>query len=612
MKYFLLWHQKENLFRFTILNRFIDSLKHILLFGGMLLLLSCNPHRSVKSLKHPNIIIILTDDQGWGDLSMNGNPDLHTPNIDRLAEQGVVFENFFVCPLCAPTRAEMLTGRYYPRTGVSGVSEGRERMDLDETTIADVFKENGYKTAAFGKWHNGMQYPYHPNGRGFDEFYGFCSGHWGNYFSPILDHNGDVVKGKGYLSDDLTKRAIQFMEENREQPFFLYLPLNIPHSPMQVPDEWWNKFKDKEITTSHRYKDREDLDHTRAAYAMCENIDWNVGRLMEKLEMLGLEENTIVIYFSDNGPNGWRWNGGMKGKKGHTDEGGVRSPLIMRWTGTIEAGKKVKPIAGAIDLLPTLTNLAGIEFEPEKKWDGINLKPLIFEDNPQWNERMIVSTWRDATSVRSRQYRLDRDNKLFDMIEDPGQMVDISKKNTDIYRELLKFKEEWMADVLSELPDTDTRTFPIGHPGFKYNQLPARDATPHGNIKRSSIHPNCSFLTNWMSLSDSISWEVEVLEDGEFEAIIYYTCREGDEGSTLELISGSRFITSIVDEAHDPPLEGRDRDRVERDESYTKDFIPLSMGNITLEKGNTTIILKALDIPGNAVIDFRLMMLNKI
>ncbi len=188
-------------------------------------------------------MILLSDDQGWGDLSVSGNTNLHTPNIDKIAKNGASFDRFYVQPVCSPTRAELLTGRYHPRMGVRSTSEGGERFNLDETTLADVFKKAGYATAAFGKWHSGMQYPYHPNGRGFEEYYGFCSGHWGDYFSPMLEHNGAITQGNGFLADDLTERAMSYMEEHKNQPFLVYVPFNTPHSPMQVPDRWWNEFK---------------------------------------------------------------------------------------------------------------------------------------------------------------------------------------------------------------------------------------------------------------------------------------------------------------------------------------------------------------------------------
>ncbi len=181
----------------------------LLLAAHALVALSSTPTRAAD---RPNIIVILSDDQGWGDLSVHGNTNIHTPHIDSLSRDGALFDRFFVCPVCSPTRAEFLTGRYHPRGGVYSTSTGGERLDLDEKTIGDAFKAAGYATGAFGKWHNGMQYPYHPNARGFDEYYGFCSGHWGNYFDPVLEHNGKLVRGKGFIIDDLTDHAISFIQ----------------------------------------------------------------------------------------------------------------------------------------------------------------------------------------------------------------------------------------------------------------------------------------------------------------------------------------------------------------------------------------------------------------
>ena len=578
----------------------------------IILTVSCNSPKAKRLPDQPNVILILTDDQGWGDLSLNGNSDLNTPNIDNLAQNGAIFDRFYVSPVCSPTRAEILTGRYHVRGGVYSTSTGGERLDLDETTIADIFKQNGYKTAAYGKWHNGMQYPYHPNARGFDDYYGFCSGHWGSYFSPVLEHNGKLVKGNGYLPNDLTDHAINFIKANKNNAFFLYLPYNTPHSPMQVPDEWWDKFKYKELQNEHRYRDRENIEHTKAAYAMCENVDWNVGRVVNKVKELGLEENTIIIYLSDNGPNGWRWNDGMEGVKGSTNEGGVRSPFIIQWPGKIEAGKIVGPIAAAIDILPTLTDMAELSTKPDKALDGKSLKPLLLEKNVNWEERFIVNYWRKKISIRNQQFRLDAQNKLFDMINDPGQKEDVAVKYPDILKEMVQFKNQWEKEVLSELPEKDTRTFPVGHPDFKYTQIPARDGIAHGNIKRSNRFPNCSFFTNWTSVQDSITWEIEVLEEGDYEAIVYYTCSEEDIGSTIELRFGTNSIKERISVPHDPSLFGSVEDRIVRQESYVKDFIPLNMGILKLKKGTGTLILRSLDIKGTQVMDFRLIMLNRV
>jgi len=586
--------------------------------AAFLPVLSCVSGCTHQTDNHPNIIVILSDDQGWGDLSINGNLNLQTPNIDHLATTGARFNHFYVCPVSSPTRAEFMTGRYHSRSGVYSTSEGGERMNLDETTIADVFKKAGYATAAFGKWHSGMQYPYHPNARGFDEYYGFCSGHWGDYYSPMLEHNGKIVQGNGFITDDLTEKAMAFMADNKDKPFFLYIPYNTPHSPMQVPERWWNKFKDKELEMVADERVIEDIPFTRAALAMCENVDWNVGRIMEKLEELNMKENTIVLYFSDNGPNGWRWNGGMKGRKGSTDEGGVRSPLIMNWPGKITSGSQIDEIAGAIDLLPTLADMAGIEFHTQKPLDGISLKPLLLDQNMEESDRLIFSNWNGKVSVRSQKYRLDNQGKLFDMTTDLGQYTDISTSEPIITEKLTTSIEKWKEtgiQVLSGISgkSNDQRRFPVGHPDFKYSQLPARDGKAHGNIERSARAPNCSFFTNWTNLNDKITWDVEVLSEGDFEAEIYYTCPSKDVGAMAQLSFLSNSISTKVSKANDPPLRGMENDRVERKgESYVKDFKPLNAGIIHLEKGTGELTLKALEIPGSVVMDVRLLMLTRV
>ncbi len=573
----------------------------------LLVVVALLPAVRLSAATRPNVVVILTDDQGWGDLSLNGNRDLSTPNVDSLAADGASFDRFYVCPVCSPTRAEFLSGRYHPRSGVFSTSAGGERMDLDERTIAETFRAAGYATGAFGKWHNGMQYPYHPNGRGFDEYYGFCSGHWGDYFSPPLEHNGRIVRGSGFVIDDFTERAMAFIERNKDRPFFAYLPLNTPHSPMQVPDRWWKEFRGKELQMHNRDPKRENPLHVRAALAMCENIDWNVGRILKQLDELDLADDTIVVYFCDNGPNGWRFNGGMKGRKGSTDEGGVRSPLLIRWPGKIDAGKRVPQISAAIDLLPTLAELSGIRVASEKPLDGRSLRPLLLGQPDDWPPRMIFSHWRGRVSVRTQQYRLDHQGKLYDMVDDPGQYRDVAPQQPAVAARLRKAAEAWKADVLPGSVDQD-RPFLIGHPDYTLTQIPARDGTAHGNIKRSNRFPNCSFFTNWTALEDKITWDAEVLISGTYEVELYYTCPAADVGSTIELSFRDSRLRGRITEAHDPPLRGGENDRVERGESYVKDFKPMKLGTMRLEKGRGELTLRALAIPGSQAMDFRLMM----
>src|SRR6266576_2858265 len=239
--------------------------------GLCLLLCTFCGHSASSGEGRPNVLIFLADDQGWGDLGITGNQTVRTPNIDGLAKQSATLDRFYVCPVCAPTRAEFLTGRYHPRGGVSGVSTGRERLNTDERTIAEAFKAAGYVTGCFGKWHNGSQWPYHPNARGFDEYYGFTSGHWGEYFDPPLERNGQSIRGQGYVADNFTENALAFIETNKARPFFCYLPFNTPHSPWAVPQEFWQRFKDQPIALRATEPGKEQLDETRCALAMMEN-----------------------------------------------------------------------------------------------------------------------------------------------------------------------------------------------------------------------------------------------------------------------------------------------------------------------------------------------------
>jgi arylsulfatase A-like enzyme len=563
-----------------------------------------------RAARRPNIVVILADDQGWGDLSIHGNTNLSTPHIDSLAADGALFERFYVCAVCAPTRAEFLTGRYHGRGGVRGVSTGAERLNLDEKTIAQTFKTAGYATGAFGKWHNGSQFPYHPNARGFDEYYGFTSGHWGSYFDPELDHNGEHVRGKGYISDDLTNHAIDFITQHKDGRFFCYLPFNTPHSPLQVPDRFFEKFAQLDPKMRARNPQQEDIPFTRAVLAMCENIDWNVGRVLARLDELKLSDNTIVIYFSDNGPNSWRWNGGMKGRKGSVDEGGLRVPFLIRWPGRIRPGARIPQIAGAIDLLPTLADLAGIPVVSTKPLDGKSIKPLLLGQAGQvkdWPDRMIFSLQAKRISVRTQHYRLDPAGQLFDMDADPMQDRDIAKDKPEVAARLGQEVAQWGKEVLPLVGDDD-RPFPVGY--WKNTWLPARDGVAEGGIKRSASAPNCSYFTNWTSKDDRITWDIEVGQDGQYDADIYYTCRPEDVGSTLELsFLGSR-VQAKVSEAHNPPLIGAEADRVPRGESYVKDFRALRLGAIALKKDRGKLALRALDIRGKQVADIRYVALT--
>lgn len=570
---------------------------------------------SFAAAEQPNVVVFVADDAGWGDFGHSGNQQLKTPHIDSIATQGVSLDRFFVCPVCSPTRAEFLTGRYHSRGGVRGVSTGEERLDLDESTIADAFRSAGYATGAFGKWHNGSQYPYHPMGRGFDEYFGHTAGHWGEYFDPPLEENGRMIRTRGYIAEVCTDRALAFIERNSSGPFFCYVPYSTPHSPWAVPQEDWQRFKDKPITQRATLPQQEKIDETRCALAMVENQDRQVGRILRKLDELQIADDTVVVYFSDNGPNSWRWNGGMKGRKGSTDEGGVRSVCYLRWPAKLPAGHTVPQIAGAIDLLPTLAALAGVTPVGNKPLDGRDLTPLLFEDFTAWPERKIFSHWAGRTSVRTQRYRLDHAGELFDMTTDPGQTSPVTAKQPEIAEQLRRAAIAWENEVQSETPrqtqrrrrgSVDPRPLPVGYREFPIAMLPARDGEPQGNVQRSSSAPNCSYFVNWTSLEDSMVWQLDVHTSGRYKVTIDYTCPESDAGSLVELVSGDSRLTGRVTPAWDPPLY-TNQDTLPRPpaESQMKEFRSLDLGVIPLEKGLAPLTLRAVEMPGESVMDVR-------
>ncbi len=247
--------------------------------------------------KRPNVLLVLTDDQGYGEIGSHGNPNLKTPAMDSIAAAGARFERFFVSPVCAPTRASLLTGRYHLRTGVTGVTRGYETLRAAEWTLAEMFREANYATGAFGKWHNGRHMPNYPNGQGFQEFLGFCGGHWNSYFNPPLEHNGAPTRRNGYINDVFTDAAISFIDQNRDRPFFCYVAYNTHHSPWRAPEADWQRFANLGLDAK-----------AQAAYAMVHNLDSNLARLLASLSKAGVDKNTIVLFLTDNGANSNRFN----------------------------------------------------------------------------------------------------------------------------------------------------------------------------------------------------------------------------------------------------------------------------------------------------------------
>ncbi len=578
----------------------------ILLIG--LLFSSCS-QRATEQETLPNILLIVTDDQAYGDLSITQNPIAETPILDSLATGGVFANNFYVSPVCAPTRASLLTGRYHQRTGVSGVTRGREDMNLDETTLADILKQNGYRTGIFGKWHNGAHYPFHPMGRGFDNFVGFTSGHWPNYFNTTIEKNGKPFKTEGYLPNVLTNEALGFITQSKTEnaPFFCYLPYQTPHTPLQVPDKYFNKYKNKGAD-----------DFNATIYGMGENIDDNVGKILEKLEALHIRENTIIIYLSDNGPLNFRFNAGLKGRKGMVDQGGVKVPFILNWESHIAGGTIIETPLAHIDLLPTLLDLVGISHENPKPIDGRSFKSLL-NGNKDFADRKLFMEWSRNKRVLSNNYLLINE-ELFDLEIDPGQTTDIRNNHPEVYDSLTMDYEEWLAAMPLE---NKTKPIPLGYCDYPVTVLPAHEANlfPPFEFRKDRKHTGIAYhslygwahdwIDFWTKTSAYATWDINVVEEGTFEIELKYALDSLDSATQLRLEIDDQKI--IIDSLK--PFEHgefKNYDRVTREqEAPETDWERTSIGTLNLSEGIKTIKISALKIPGKKSIELKEILITK-
>ena len=557
---------------------------------------------AVPAMK-PNILVILTDDQGYGDLRCHGNDRIDTPILDQLSEESARFERFFVSPLCSPSRASLLTGRYHLRTGVASVTRGLETMRASEVTIAEALKPAGYATGCFGKWHLGEHFPNHPNGQGFDEFFGLPTGHWDDYFDPELDHNGALAPTRGYITDVLTDAAAGFMRDHRDGPFFCFVPFNAPHTPLQPPEAEFDK-----------YKKRGFEDRTAAIYGMVDNIDRNVGRLLNCLAELGLEERTLVIFLSDNGaegPEGSRFNAGMRGMKGTVHEGGSRVPCFFRWPKRIPAGKIVHPIAAHIDLFPTILDFCGVPRPEGPPLDGCSLVPLLEGEPEEWPDRLLFTRmpgWKTLVSytapmidnpepfpgaVRTGRWRLVNAGdgwQLFDMIRDPAQVTDVAGQYPGEVSRLSAAYEEWFADV-TRIP-IGRPPIPVGYPDHPAVVLPAPEAYFDGAIR---WFRNWGFardwLTDWTDAEDAIRWEIDVVNAGRYEVVLRYAAPETSVGTGLRVEAGNSATAGIIERAM--PSHPFLRPARPADKWYLQEFASQPLGTLFLEPGRQHLTLRA-------------------
>jgi len=494
----------------------------------------------------PNVILIMTDDQGYGDLGVHGNPKISTPHLDKFAAESVEVEFFYVSPVCAPTRASLMTGRYNYRTGVTDTYLGRAMMHGDEVTIAEMLRAAGYRTGIFGKWHLGDCYPMRPGEQGFEESLvhrggGLCqpAGPAKNsYFDPLLEHNGRSVKTKGYCSDVYTDAAIDFIAKHRQEPFFVYLPFNCPHGPYQIAEDYYRPYEQMNLQPGDFPAGGHPLGkipgNTSRVYGMVTNIDDNLGRLFEQLDELGLRDDTIVIFLTDNGPNGARYNAGMRAHKGSVYEGGIRTAFFIRWPRRLTPGRKVDRIAAHVDIAPTILDACGVRRPAGTSFDGRSILPLLAGEEVAWPDRTLYFQWHRgdrpvryrAFAARSQDYKLvhaagvqpvqhgglqdgadpaDVPFELYDMAADPLETKNIAADHPRIVEKMRKGYEAWLAEV--------SRDHGYGAPRILIG-------TPHEN-------PTVLTPQDWRSTAEGWGpkslghWELALPANGSFEI----TCR---------------------------------------------------------------------------------------
>lgn len=446
--------------------------------------------------------------------------------------EGVNFDRFYTSPVCSPTRASLLTGRHSLATGVYSVTRGGEKMFADEQTMAEIFKKAGYRTGLFGKWHNGLQYPYDPNGQGFDEFYGFADGHITDYFDGDIQHNQSIIPFQGYLPDRLTDHTLNFMAKN-QQPFFAMLSFNTPHSPFELPEPLFAKYK------------AIGLDNVDASvYGMVENIDDNLARVIEQLDQHNLLDNTIIVFLSDNGPafpgGNRRYNGEMKGWKGKLDEGGVRVPFAIYWRGELQKGHQVSTPGQHIDILPTLLSLTGIEHPPTRPIHGADLRPALQRQPTDYLDQRPLYTHHFRNTRRPGEQAIaqspgairqsgwlaivDHHNQwtLYNLNQDPQQTRDLSASAPQKLLELKTRYINWYNDT--RLDEYHPLPIPVGYPGVSITQLPAHE----GEIIREGI--DYQFTDGWAhdwftSASEEmgqVRWPLQVTNDGHYRINLRY------------------------------------------------------------------------------------------
>lgn len=429
----------------------------------------------------PNIVLVMTDDQGYGDLACYGNPHLKTPNIDKLSSESVNLQDFHVFPTCSPTRAALMTGHWANRTGVWHTINGRSLIRQNETTLASMLQDAGYETGIFGKWHLGDAYPFRPEDKGFTYTFSHGAGGvgqtpdaWNNdYFTGHYRHNGELTKVDGFCTDVFFDQSKKWIKEcvEAKKPFFAYITTNAPHLPLLAPQKYLDLYKDQPGDIA-------------AFYGMITNIDDNVGTTRRFIKDLGIEENTIFIYMTDNGSahGSHVYNAGMQGKKDSPYDGGHRVPFMLHFPQKgLTTKREVKTLTHVVDIAPTLLELCGIEKDPAIKFDGLSIAPLLEGKTDGWKDRYVITDsqrvvdpikWKKS-SVMIQDWRLVNGTELYNIVEDPAQKDDLASKYPEKVELLRSYYDEWWNEL--EPTYAETAEFVLGSPKSKVVTLNGHD-----------------------------------------------------------------------------------------------------------------------------------------
>ena len=549
-------------------------------------LCTCGPAPAplvTASAQRPNVLFILTDDQGIGDLSLHGNDSIRTPNMDALLQGSAKFDRFYVSPVCAPTRASFLSGLYHPRTGAVFVTRRRETMDDGVITLAEHLQQAGYRTGLYGKWHNGATYPYHPGAQGFDEFLGFTLGHFNDYFrGELKDELDRAVSFAGDLTQLLTDSAGQFMLEG-DAPFFCMLTYQAPHTPVQVADEYWAR---EHLTTLS--------DYNRGIYAMVESVDDRIGQLLRRLDEGGKLENTIVVFATDNGPNGDRFRLGLKGTKGQVDEGSVRVPFGIKLPiGHPANGKVFTTPAAHIDLLPTVLDLVGASVPTGL--DGVSLRPLLEGDTLADRYVYAFQQGYDYTgypgSMRNDRYLYvtgdGANHQLYDLQLDPGQQRDIYATAGDTGTHMAARYREFALSI--GRPDLVAPPIDLtAAPGTV--ELLAHEGEPLGRTRFQDIYgwANDFFVDLGV---DGAYWPVTVGGEATYAVTVSYRLDAATEQEvSLETGAGSKVTANLpVARVAQVPVA----DRVPRKEVYPYAWAEQSLGELRIPADCARLTIRA-------------------